>query len=60
MTTQIDHMAERYRAARPSVEEARTALLQAARRHDFRISGMPQSIARTRDDRTNRPHNDDL
>ena len=53
-----DHMAQRYRAARSSVEEARAALIQAARRHTLRISGMPQSVARTRDDRADRPRND--
>ena len=53
-----DHMAQRYRAARPSVEEARAALIQAARRHALRIFGMPQSVTRTRDDRADRPRND--
>ena len=52
-------MAQRYRAARSSAEEARTALIQAARRHALRISGMPHSVARARDDRTDRPRNDD-
>ena len=53
-----DHMAQRYRAARPSVEEARTTLLQVTRRHALRIFGMPHSVARARDDRADRLRND--
>jgi hypothetical protein len=53
-----DYMAQGHCASRPSVEETRTTLIQAAHRYGLRISGMPQGDAWTRDDRTDRPRDD--
>ena len=55
---EADYTVQVHRAPRASVEAARAKVVQAVRRHDFHISGVPEGDARARDNRADRPGHD--